>query len=56
MVWVLGVHVRERVRVRVSVGVLVRELVRVRGIGVGFFFPGRRRGRVWFLDNWTLLV
>jgi len=41
MVRVLGVHVRERVRVRVSVCVLG-------GLGVGFCFPGRRRGRVLF--------
>ena len=45
---VFGVHVRERVcervRVYVSVSVLVCELVRVRGVGVGFFFP---RASAW---------
>ena len=35
----------ERVRVRVSECVLVREIVRVRAVGLGFFFPGRRRGQ-----------
>jgi len=45
VVRVLSVHVSERVRVRVSECVLVREIVRVRAVGLGFFFPGRRRGQ-----------